>query len=217
MGYESVTKKGYVPKFKMKKLTEQSELNSPKEYDRIFKVSKPNWQDRRRWKYLMKHYKKGSLLDLGCLFSEIPSMMDSSMYTGVDLASEAVEEMQKRYPQARYEVGDIYNLPKIIKIFPYSYIVLGEVLEHCEYPWRVVDMAWDMLRPGGTLAISVPLEEAREPGAVDGDRHLWSFTKRDIINMIPPGAEIKTKILGSQYFPTYKYAWKSLILWAKKK
>lgn len=200
----------------MQQLTQQSDKNSPKSYDEIFKNSKPNWQDKRRWKWLMKKYRRGSVLDLGCLFSEIPELIDENMYTGVDVAKGAVEEMQKKYFHAHYEVGDIYNLPKIIKIFPYSYVVLGEVLEHMSNPKRAVGEAWDLVRTGGTLAISVPYKEAIEPGAVDGDRHLWSFDEDDIVNMIPGKAEIKTKILGSRYFPTYKYAWKSLIVWAKK-
>lgn len=202
----------------MEQLTTQSDKNSPESYDEIFKNSKPDWQDKRRWKWLMKKYKWwGSVLDLGCLFSEIPELMKfPNLYTGVDLAGEALKEMQKKYPHAHYKVGDIYNLPKIIKIFSHNYVVLGEVLEHLDNPKKAIEEAWSVLRPGGTLAISVPLEEAREPGAVDKDRHIFSFTEEDIVNMIPGNADIKTKILGSRWFPKYKYAWKSLIVWAKK-
>ena len=38
----------------MKRLREDSFKNSPQEYDRLFKETEPNWEDERRWKYLLK-------------------------------------------------------------------------------------------------------------------------------------------------------------------
>lgn len=206
----------------MKQLTRQSNKNSPQEYDRIFKErakSEPNWQDVRRWKMLLKYYEGGSLIDLGCLDSDIPKFIKyPNLYTGVDVVLEALVEMQKKYPHSHYEYSDLYNLPPVIKNFPHSYAILGEVLEHLSEPKKAIREVFKTLKPNGILAISVPLEEAKEPGACDKDRHLWSFTKQDIEDLVKPYAKkIKTKVLRSKWFPKYRYCWPQLLLWAYKK
>ena len=202
----------------MIRLIDGSGKNSPEEYDRIFQEKKPDWQDLRRWKKLLRYYRGGSLIDLGCLNSEIPKLMSyPNLYTGIDTARKSLIEMQKKYPHSCYEYASLYNLPSIIKIYPHSYAVLGEVLEHLEEPEKAVREAFRVLKSGGILAISVPLEEAIEPGAVDGERHLWSYTKQDILDLVAPySKKVKTKVLRSRWFP-YKYCWPQLICWATKR
>jgi methionine biosynthesis protein MetW len=39
---------------------------------------------------------------------------------------------------------------------PFDALVCGDVLEHLVDPWRVLSMLADLLRPGGTAAISLP-------------------------------------------------------------
>ena len=79
-------------------------------------------------------------------------------------------------------------------------------------------MAFEALSPGGVLAISVPLEEAVEPGAVDGERHIWSYTEADIRDLVAPYAsKVKTKVLRSKLFPKYLYCWPQLVVWAWRK
>lgn len=202
----------------MKRLIHGLGLNSPKAYDEIFKERRKeeiNWADMRRWKALLKYYKKGELLvDLGCLDSEIVNLIDSWDYTGIDTAETAVEIMQYRHPEAYFIVRDIYNT-KCSGLF--GYVVLGEVLEHLERPEDAVREAFSILKPGGVLAISVPLDEYKEPGAVDGDRHIWSFSKDDIKTLVEPYAKkVKIKILRSTWFP-YRYCWPQLIVYAWKK
>lgn len=220
MGYEKVSKKGYVPKFKMKQLTKQSDKNSPSEYDRIFyeRAKKgPNWQDVRRWKTLLKYFGGGIITDIGCLDSKIYEFVKGDFkYMGTDVASEAIQEMSKRYPYSNctFLVDNIYETKIVNEVA--DYVILGEVLEHMDDPKRVVKEAWRILKPNGVLAISVPLEEAIEPGACDKDRHIWSYTENDLIDLIPGHAEVKTKVLRSKWFPKYKYCFPQLILWAKK-
>ena len=203
----------------MIRLLERSKYNSPEAYDKIFKERTTDWQDKRRWKTLLKHFKGGNLIDLGCLDSEISQLVKDSpgWYLGIDQAGEAVDAMQKRFgsPVTKFQKGDLYNTKLETNTFDYA--VLGEVLEHMERPRWVVQEAFELLRPGGVLAISVPLEEALEPGAVDGDRHLWSFDKNDMITLLSPHSDkIAMKVLRSKWFP-YKYCWPQLICWAIKK
>lgn len=208
----------------MLRLQKQNKKNSPAEYDRIFKERAkkgPDWQDLRRWKTLLRYYKWGNILDIGCLDSRIIELVDPTFYMGIDTAKKTIKLMNSKYPATGsipyFEVQDLYSL----KRFPesrFKYVVMGEVLEHLEDPEKAIQEAFRILRPGGVLAISVPLEEARELGAVDKDRHLWSFTKDDILNLVKPySSRTRSKVLRSKWFPRYKYCWPTLICWAWKK
>lgn len=204
----------------MKRLIEEHK-NSPEEYDRIFAERakhEPDWFDVRRWKALIKYFTGGGIIDLGCLDSRISQMIDATprAYIGVDIASNAIAAMAKEYdmPDVMFEVGDIYRLKYPTETFDYA--VMGEVIEHLEYPGDAIDEAVRILKPGGVLAISTPLNEAIEPGAVDADRHVWSFTKQDLRELLELYGKVNFKILGSRYFP-YKYHFPTLIAYLHKR
>lgn len=197
-------------------------INTPSEYNRIFKVRAETGIDPfdlKRWNLLLKWYKGGRIVDLGCLDSMVPVLAKGSHpkseVWGLDHAKEAIDEMQARYPTILYHAGDIYDTKFINQYF--DYVVLGEVLEHLEKPEEAIKEALRILKRNGTLAISVPLNEAIEPGAVDKDRHLWSFTLEDIKKLLGSSVrDIKYKVLGSQYKPVYQYHFPNLIVWCKK-
>ncbi len=206
----------------MIRLIEKNNKNAPEEYDRIFveRTKKEiDDQDLRRWNYLLKRYNGGKLLDMGCLDSQIPIL--AKMYYpqteiwGIDYAEKAMEIMRALHPNIYFAIQDL--LKTNFKNEYFDYIILGEVLEHLEEPDKAVKEAMRILKSRGTLAVSVPLNEAREPGAVDGERHLWSFTANDILQLLKPYGNIKIKIIGSRYFPKYHYYWPTLIAWCKKK
>ena len=222
----------------MQKLTEQSDLNSPQEYDKIFferQKKGVDEHDMRRWKRLLKYYKGGQLIDLGCLDSGIWKIRKRGYYLGIDVAEEAIKVMKKAARPVGgltcFEVGDVYNL-QIRRggiteggaEFGFDYAIMGEILEHLSEPEKAIKESMRILKPGGVLAISTPLEEAREPGAVDKDRHLWSFTKRDIEDMCRDanrmtGVKMKFETVGSLFTwkpPFYRYCWPSLIAFAWK-
>lgn len=204
----------------MKRLTEKN-INSSEEYDRIFnEKDEPNWQDKRRWDVLLKYFSGGNIIDLGCLDSEISKIVEDKpgWYLGIDIAEKAMSKMNTFFgnPRAVFQKGDLYATEFNNGLFDYA--VLGEVLEHLERPEDAIKEALRILKPGGVLAISVPLDEAREPGAVDGERHLWSYTKKDIENLVKLySSKVKSKTLRSQWFPKYRYCWPGLILWAWKR
>ena len=205
----------------MKRLQEKN-INTPEEYDRIFHLrsfNEPHWQDVRRWKAMMKYYRGGNVLDIGCLDSQITIMaraMDPSTdVVGTDVASEAVEEMRWKYPDITFLVDDIYKteLPRAY----FSYVCMGEVIEHLERPEEAIQMAISLVKPGGMLVISTPYKEEVEPGAVDKDRHLWSFDRQSIEDMTYQASgygTVKFKILRSRYFP-YQYCFPQMIAYCK--
>ena len=210
----------------MIRLPGQIEKNSPQEYDKVFqeRKGKANWQDTRRWKELIKFYKGGKLIDLGCLDSQIWALIKdfsayrNGFYYGIDSAEGAIREMNEKYgwANARFLVGDVYDTKLKSDLFDYA--VLGEILEHLSFPDKALKEGFRILKPNGIMAISVPLEEIREIGAVDLERHLWSFDKQDIMDLVKPYSDkIRFKILRSKWFLKYKYCWPQLLCWVIKK
>lgn len=205
----------------MERLVEGLGENSPQGYDAIYLQRKERGVDAydlKRWKKLLQYYKGGRLLDAGCLDSLVPVLARESYPNaevwGIDTAGQAIGKMQEEYPDVIYRVEDVYKTS-----FPsnyFDYIVAGELIEHLDYPIDFFNEAFRILKRGGVLAISTPKEEAHEPGAVDAHRHLWSFSPEDITALASAHADVWTKTLGSQFFPTYIYHWPTILAYCRK-
>lgn len=203
----------------MERLVQGLGKNSPQEYDEIFKdrMNKGiDGFDLRRWRVLIKYFRKGRVLDLGCLDSLVLEMAKMKNLKaecwGIDYAEDAINIMQKMYPDIIYQTGDVYNTK-----FPsgyFNYVVAGQLLEHIEEPKKCIDEAFRILKKNGILAISVPLEEKN--GEVDKERHLWSFKLDDFKELFKPYEVFDYKILRSKYFPKYKYSFPVLVIFGKK-
>lgn len=205
----------------MKQMAQQSPKNDPAEYDAIFfkrKEKGPDPFDLKRWHKLLKYYRGGKLLDAGCLDSLVPNiakkLYPKAEVWGIDLAEEAINEMQYAYPDILYRVEDVYHTK-----FPsnyFDYIVAGELIEHLEHPRGFFKEVFRILKHGGTFALSTPQDEAREPGAVDAERHLWSYSTDDIRSLLSPYGSTKIITLGSQFFPSYIYHWPIILAYCRK-
>ena len=218
----------------MKRLLAGKGDNSPESYDRIFKErakKAPDWFDMRRWEKLIECFDGGYIVDIGCLDSQVWSLVHTKFwkeqnyrYLGTDVAPKAIEDMAKRHPYANTDgeplcsfiVDDVYQSQ--VRDGIADYVIMGEVLEHLEEPERAIREAFRILKPGGVLAISVPYNEAVEPGAVDGDRHVWSFDEKDLMELTKEYSDqFEYEILRSRKFPVYQYCFPQLVCWARKK
>ncbi len=180
----------------MRRLKGKSVFNEPEEYYQKFleRKEKPDQMDMRRWQVLVKSFRGGKLIDLGCLDSMVPFMAKSkypsSEIWGLDRVEKVVKELAEAYPEIHYTYGDVYNTG-----FPdgyFDYVVAGELIEHLERPEDFIKEAFRILKSGGKLVLSTPREE--NEGEVDKDRHLWSFSASDIRTLARPymkGAQIK--------------------------
>ena len=201
----------------MKRLVQENK-NTAEHFNQIFKERKPDWFDRKRWKWLLRHWKGGRLVDMGCLWSEVcPQALyaqpDASVW-GLDQANEVIEALQRKYPEINYIVGDVYNTG-----FPdeaFDYVVAGELIEHLEEPQKFIKEAYRILDDDGILALSTPLEEAREIGAVDKNNHIWSYSKEDIKELLKDFRKVEIKVIGSRFFPWYKYAFDTIVAFGIK-
>lgn len=223
MDYLEDSSNSYEVIFKtMRRLRSNSDLNSPQEYYNVFleRLQRPpDWMDVKRWKALIAPFKGGRLIDLGCLDSMVPFIAktrypDCEVW-GLDQSVEVIEKLAEEYPQINYTPGNACDTDFPDEYFDYA--VAGELIEHLDEPSEFFKEAFRILKPGGKLALTTPLEET-EAGEVDGHRHIWSFTKQDIRDLAKPymkGAIIKET-------PTWverrlKYHHPYLIAWITKK
>lgn len=201
----------------MKRLVEKN-INTPEEYNRLFnKEEKHSKFERQRWKLMLKVFKGGNLLDLGCFNSELCRMAKKkhkkSNIWGIDYADEVIKHLKVVNPDINYMIGNVYKTG--FKEETFDYITAGELLEHLDHPAICIKEAMRILKPGGTMSISTPLEETGI-GEIDKDRHVWGFSFSDIRKLLSPYGEVKIQVIGSQRFPRYIYHFPIIIAWCKK-
>ncbi len=176
----------------MKKL-QTINKNTPTSYI----IKPPDWFDLKRLKTLLRFYQGDDLLDLGSFNSELSVLANnmaeySNSITSIDWVPEVLPEEDNSY----------------------DYVVMGQLLEHLDDPAKYLKEAMRVLKVGGVLALSVPLNET-EAGEVSGD-HLWSFSEQDIIDMLKPYGRYEIEIIKSQFIPEYKYHFPCICGFVKK-
>jgi methionine biosynthesis protein MetW len=94
------------------------------------------------------------VLDLGCRDGALTRLFaPGNEVVGLDVDREALEHARRRgIETVRADVES----PLPFADASFDVVVLAELLEHCREPQLVVDEAARVLRPGGTLAGSVP-------------------------------------------------------------
>ena len=144
-----------------------------------------------------------SLADVGCgtghLLKYINNKMTPSLNAGYDFSVAALTVAKSVFPNAKYQIQDLYNL------LPQSYdvILCTEVLEHLLYPEDVITNLINRLNPSGILFLTVP------NGRLDsyyGHINFWSpeswqvFLSKNSLNLrIKTGLFNKMAIWGIIY------------------
>ena len=203
----------------MERLVQENLKNTPEEYDRKYferKKAGVDEFDLKRWKLLLKYYKGGTLVDLGCLDSLVPVMArekeKKAEIWGIDIAKEALWDMEKQHPHIFFHNADVYDTKFPERYFKYA--VAGELIEHLEKPEEFIEEAFRILKKGGILALSTPFNE--KLGEVDAERHLWSFTINDIRNLLEPYGETKIILFPKLHIPLTTYHHKNILSWTTK-
>lgn len=195
----------------MKRLNNKDN-NSPEEYQKIA-YTPVDWFELKRWQRLLKHWKGGYLLDLGSFDSMVPvfakALYPESWVHALDYSYKGTNIYSGIY----YDQGDVYNIKRGDATM--DYVVMGQLLEHLEYPEKALKEAMRVLKVGGVLALSVPLNET-EAGEVDKTHHLWSFSEQDIEELLKPYGSWEIETLRSQFIPRYIYHFPNIVAFCKK-
>lgn len=98
----------------------------------------------------------GRLLDLGCDRGDITARYTDKAKEvhGVDNNADAIAYAKKYYPGVTFALAQGERLPYKDNYF--DTVVMGDVLEHVENEEQTITEAHRVLKPGGTLVLSVP-------------------------------------------------------------
>ena len=161
----------------MRRLTKEN-INTPEFFDKHFS-GELEYADIARLEKLIKHYKGGPYMEVGCFDSPLPIIVkerfpEASVWA-CDFSPRVIEVLKKNHPEVTYVRLDARDG---LGSNSFDYVVAGEVIEHMEDPEEFIENCVEALRKDGWLAISTPLEESdrREVGE---KQHLWSFTEQD--------------------------------------
>lgn len=139
--------------------------------------------------HLIKPKKNSRLLDIGTGRGELLKLAIKNGVTayGIEVSKPRINECIKRGLNVKH--GDAYNIP-----FPdeyFDYIVISEVLEHLESPSRAMSEIYRVLRLGGVVAITVPIEKLRFTVCIHCGKktpisigHLHQFDEKKLVNLL---------------------------------
>src|SRR5947209_2834890 len=101
-------------------------------------------------------FRKGRVLDLGCAFGFATLRLARKGYetVGVDSSVRYIAWAKQRHPQGQYLLASAEALPLADASF--EGVLLLDVLEHVVDERVVMREVWRVLKPGGTLILSVP-------------------------------------------------------------
>lgn len=97
--------------------------------------------------------------DFGCGRSSIVYSVGTEFpnvrFTGIDQSKAAIEDNRRKYPQFNWLVSDTGNVGMVDSSF--DLVFSNSLIEHLDDPIKTTDEMWRLLRPGGFMVQSIPL------------------------------------------------------------
>lgn len=164
-------------------LPEIKDLNSPKLWDRLnFEISNPKTQYPMMWDRLntvarMIPAGVNKVLNIGFGGAQLEDMVGKSYdWHGIDISPKSVKTASARHPDKHFQIGIITNLK-----FPkesFNCVIALEVLEHIppHLTFKAFSQIYNVLKPGGYLIVSVPLNEGLEHTSSNPNAHVRVYT-----------------------------------------
>lgn len=98
---------------------------------------------------------EGDLLDVGCAYGLfLAEARNHFSVMGCDVSGHAVMEAKKRLPETEIAETDVFGIQGSER---FDVVTCFDVLEHLEDPEEAMRHIFDILRPGGALAVTVPV------------------------------------------------------------
>ena len=199
------------------KLPEIKDLNTPKLWDKLnFEHSDIKIQYPMMWDRLITVAKMipdgvKSVLNIGFGGAQLEDLVGKSYdWYGVDISPKSVKEASARHPDKHFQIGQITNLK-----FPKDYFDCALVLEVMEHipprqTFKALSQIYKVLKPGGYLIVSVPLNEGLEHMGSNPNAHVRVYSPALI------GAELAIagfKVLSTRFLYAFhkNYSAKKLI------
>ena len=118
--------------------------------------------------YIRSSGNSGLIMDMGCSTGQFTRVLASefgeSLVHGTDISKKSIERCQKRNPKLTFRhVGNGFYRENEGK---YQHVLLSHVLEHLDKPARMLQKLQSLLRPKGSLIVSVPQERIRGDSAL---------------------------------------------------
>lgn len=146
-----------------RKLVELHESVSPNHYDDGIK----NNMLQRIWHFTrfralskMSDPVEGKMLDIGChsglCTEKIVSFTNPSGVYGIDISSKAIGKARERIKKGMFSVGDAQDLPYGQNFFDAVFCL--EMLEHVDFPDKVLKEVYRILRKGKFAVILIPTD-----------------------------------------------------------
>jgi len=127
----------------------------------------PGLRERRLWGYetarpdVQAHVPEGvrSVLDLGCSSGVLGAALKERLgatVVGVELSEEYAEQARKRLDRVVCADVDAFLRGPVPDEAPFDCLIAADVLEHLVDPWDALARAAALVRPGGTVVVSLP-------------------------------------------------------------
>jgi SAM-dependent methyltransferase len=170
-----------------------------------------------------------SVLDLGCGTGALLASMHDRQWrrTGVDLSAQGIQIARQTHPDITFIEADATgDLKSLIGEGTFDIVVSTETLEHVTLPRLFVQNAYQALKPGGRLVLSVPYNgylkylAIAALGRTDGYfdplwdwGHIKFFTVDSMANLLWDSGFERLEYQGAGRVP---YLWKSMVFVAYK-
>ena len=153
-------------------------------------------ESRSRINWICEHVQGQNVLDIGCSqgICEILLARKGIHVTGVDIAEESIDFARKLVEKEPVEFqnnirlicGDFLSDSAQLELGMYDTILMTELLEHLEYPAKMIDRAMKYLDETGRVIVTIPF------GINDFPDHKHTFYLADMYEMLSQHICIET-------------------------
>ncbi|MHC1723443.1 MAG: class I SAM-dependent methyltransferase [Aminipila sp.] len=149
------------------------------------------------------------ICDMGCAVGGAVKVISEKLQCkvqGYDFSIEAIKEARRQYPNYKFQVMDLNNIPKEFKC---DISICSNVLEHFKEPWDIVSNLMN-----ATNKYVILLCPYKEELCID--EHLYSFTDNVIpVSMSGYDLIFVNVINAAEKIPTYYSGTQILLVYAK--